>query len=81
MRTTLTLDNDVMEELKRLAAESDRAFKDVVNEALRCGLQNLQQPPSLPPYKTVPHHMGLERGISLNNVQELLSQVEGEDVR
>jgi hypothetical protein len=38
MRTTLTLDDDVLKAAKRRAREQDRPLKDVVNEALRQGL-------------------------------------------
>lgn len=38
VRTTLTLDDDVMRAAKRRAREQDRALKDVINEALRRGL-------------------------------------------
>ena len=39
MRTTLTLDDDLAVILKRLAESTGRPFKDVVNEAIRVGLQ------------------------------------------
>jgi hypothetical protein len=38
MRTTLTLDDDVLKAAKRRAREQDRSLKDVINEALRHGL-------------------------------------------
>jgi hypothetical protein len=38
MRTTLTLDDDVLKAAKRRAREQDRPLKDVINEALRHGL-------------------------------------------
>jgi hypothetical protein len=38
MRTTLTLDDDVLKAAKRRAREQDRPLKDVINEALRQGL-------------------------------------------
>jgi hypothetical protein len=38
MRTTLTLDDDVLEMARRRAREQERPLKDVVNEALRRGL-------------------------------------------
>jgi hypothetical protein len=38
MRTTLTLDDDVLKAARRRAREQDRALKDVINEALRQGL-------------------------------------------
>lgn len=39
MRTTLTLDPDVAEQLKKAVAKGDQTFKDVVNAALRRGLK------------------------------------------
>jgi hypothetical protein len=39
MRTTLTLDDPLAEDLRRLAAESGKPFKVVVNDTLRAGLQ------------------------------------------
>jgi hypothetical protein len=38
MRTTLTLDDDVMKAARRRARDQDRPLKDVINEALRRGL-------------------------------------------
>ena len=38
MRTTLTVDDDLVAELQRRAHETGRSFKAVVNEALRSGL-------------------------------------------
>jgi hypothetical protein len=38
MRTTLTLDDDVLKAAKRRAREQDRPLKEVINEALRQGL-------------------------------------------
>jgi hypothetical protein len=38
MRTTLTLDDDVLKAARRRARDQDRPLKDVINEALRQGL-------------------------------------------
>jgi hypothetical protein len=38
MRTTLTLDDDVLKAARRRAREQDRPLKEVINEALRQGL-------------------------------------------
>jgi hypothetical protein len=43
MRTTLTLETDVAEALRRLATSSRRTMKEVVNETRRAGLASLQQ--------------------------------------
>ena len=39
MRTTITLDPDVEQLLKRVLRERDVTFKEAVNEALRAGLK------------------------------------------
>jgi plasmid stability protein len=38
MRTTLTIDDDIMKRLRQKAATDDRPLREVVNEVLRCGL-------------------------------------------
>jgi hypothetical protein len=49
MRTTLTLDEDVLRAAKRRARQQDRPLKDVINEALRQGLA-LGEPRQRPVY-------------------------------
>lgn len=38
MRTTVTLDADVERLLRRAVQQSQRSFKEVLNNAIRCGL-------------------------------------------
>jgi Bacterial antitoxin of type II TA system, VapB len=81
MRTTITIDDDVLEHARTLAAKLRTPFKTVINEALRFGLDHVERPTEPKPYKTSPHGMGLKSGRNLDNIQELLSQIEGEDAR
>ena len=81
MRTTLTLEEDVADRTRALARKLRKPFKTVVNEALRLGLEQVEKPEKQRPYTTAPHAMGLRKGYSLDNVQELLAHVEGEDFR
>lgn len=81
MRTTLTLDDDVIERARGLATELRKPFRTIVNEALRAGLDQVEQPSKQRRYKTEPHAMGLRPGRNLDNIQELLAQIEGEDAR
>ena len=81
MRTTLTLDEDVAQRTKSLAAKLKKPFKIVLNEALRKGLDQIEKPQKRRNYRTIPHEMGLREGLSIDNIQELLTQVEGEDRR
>ena len=81
MRTTLTLDEDVAQMAREVVQSQRRPFKQVINEALRAGLEQLRRPPKAKPYRTVPQAMGLREGLSLDNIGELLAQIEGEDYR
>jgi hypothetical protein len=44
MRTTLTLDDDNAARLERLRKERDLSLKDVVNDAIRRGLDQIAEP-------------------------------------
>jgi hypothetical protein len=81
MRTTLSIDDDVMERARAIAAKLRTPFRAVINEALRAGLDQVEQPTKQRPYKTKPHAMGLRSGRNIDNIQELLAQIEGEDSR
>ena len=81
MRTTLNIDSDVLERARAVSAKLRAPFKTVINEALRAGLDQVQQTAKRRPYKTEPHAMGLRAGMNIDNIQELLAQVEGEDAR
>jgi hypothetical protein len=79
MRTTLTLDPDVSAKARRGAARLGKPFKEVVNSALRIGLDEILKPAAPKRYKTKPHPMGLRAGLSYDNISELLTHAEGED--
>ena len=81
MRTTLSIDDDVIERARAVSAKLNTPFKTIVNEALRVGLDQVEQPAKQRQYKTKPHKMGLRQGRNLDNIQELLAQIEGEDSR
>ena len=81
MRTTLSLDDDVIERARAVATKLRKPFKTIVNEALRAGLDQVEQPAKRHHYKTEPHAMGLRPGRNIDNIQELLAQIEGEEFR
>jgi hypothetical protein len=81
MRTTLVINDDVIDRARAVAAKLRKPFKTVVNEALRAGLDHVEQPARRRPYKTEPRAMGLRQGRNPDNIQELLAQIEGEDFR
>jgi hypothetical protein len=81
MRTTLTIDDDVLDRAKSLASRLHSPFRRVVNEALRAGLQAVEKPAHARPYRTQPRKLRLKEGRSLDNIQELIAQIEGEEHR
>lgn len=81
MRTTLAIDDDVLDRARSLAAKLHVPFRAIVNEALRAGLEKVQEPARQRPYETRPHAMKVREGRNLDNIRELLAQVEGEDHR
>jgi hypothetical protein len=81
MRTTLTLDDDVLDRARAVAGKLGVPFRAVVNQALRLGLDEVLQPATRRPYRTAPHDMGLREGYSLDDIQELIARAEGEGFR
>lgn len=81
MRTTLAIDDDVLDTARSVATRLRTPFRRVINEALRAGLQKVEVPAKCTPYRTRPSKMGLRAGMNLDNIQELLSRIGGEDAR
>jgi hypothetical protein len=81
MRTTLSIDDDVLDQARVLAERRHQSFRSVVNEAMRTGLALAETPAPHQRYRTKARPMGLRPGHNLDNVQELLAQIEGEDAR
>lgn len=76
MRTTLTIEDRLAEELKQAAQASGKPFKQVVNEALRAGLRDMAQPQPRP-YRLNPASMGgVAPGVDLHKAIRLAEQLE-----
>ena len=82
MRTTLTLDDDVAAALERLRRARDASLKDIINEALRRGLQEMSaRPKRRGHFRTKSVTLGGLRIGSIDNVAEALAIAEGEGFR
>lgn len=76
MRTTLTIDDQLSLALREAAHRSGKPFKQVVNEALRKGLDAFEHPPARP-YKMKPASLGKVRpGINLDKALALADGLE-----
>jgi hypothetical protein len=79
MRTTLTLDDDNSVRLERLRKQRDASLKDVVNEAIRRGLDSLETKDQTP-YREMPTPVDLG-ALLFPSVKEALSALDEEDDR
>lgn len=81
MRTTLTIDDDVAVQIERLRRERERSLKDVINDALRRGLREMQTPPKpSQPFRTTGYDMGPFL-VNIDNVAEAIAHAEGDDFK
>ena len=69
MRTTLNIDAEVLDRARDAARRLDKPFRTVVNDALRKGLEQIEQPDKKRKYTTKPHSLGLREEYDLNNIQ------------
>jgi hypothetical protein len=82
MRTTVTLDDDVAQRLEQEQRKRRASFKEVLNDVIRAGLDALHAPrPARKRFRTTGFDLGPSLVGSLDNVEEVLSRVEGEDHR
>lgn len=80
MRTTLTIDDDVLKQIEETAAREKRSRRDVLNEILRRGIQAKSSTQgSGEGEKTTPHDLGRPLVSSIDNVAETLSVAEGDN--
>lgn len=76
MRTTLTLEENVAARLRARARKKKLSFKQVVNEALRKGLQSAEEPRQTKPFRIKPFSMGVKPGIDYDKTNQLLDDEE-----
>lgn len=82
MRTTLTIDEDVAVQLRRLRQGQNRGLKQIVNEALRRGLKQMTEAEK-PHGRHETTSVSLGRCLigSIDDVAEALAIAEGERFR
>lgn len=83
MRTTLTLDDDVAAQLRRLRkVRKEAKLKDLINEALRQGLKHLATPAGpRKPYHTAAVPLGRCLIGGIDDIAEVLAVAEDEAFR
>lgn len=80
MRTTLTLDPDVARMVDEEVHRQRKAFKEVVNEALRRGLSGKPSQAVAKRYRVRPHHTALRPGYDRTGFNKLADELEDQAV-
>jgi hypothetical protein len=81
IRTTVTLDDDVVERVKEESRRRAASFRDTVNDLLRMALTANQSPPVRPPFEVRAVAMGFRPGLNYDDIGGLLDYAEGETHR
>ena len=76
VRTTLTLERDVAERLKKEMRRTGKGLKALVNDALRRGLSMAGRPVRPPPFEVQPQALGVRPGIDLDRMNQLVDELE-----
>ncbi len=79
MRTTLTLDRDVADRIKREARRTGKSLKAAVNDALRLGLGLSGKLPKAARFVVDPHPFGFRPGVDLDRLNQLVDELEVEE--
>ena len=79
MRTTLTLEPDVAQQLRRQIADKRLPLKRIVNDALRAGLSQTSKREKVARFTVEPHSFGFKPGIDRDKLGQLLDELEVEE--
>jgi len=80
VRTTLTIDDALMDRLKREARRSKRPFKAVVDEALRLGVDRLRPSSRRGVFRQRTFRLGFPPGTQLDKALQLAARLDDEEI-
>ena len=80
MRTTLTIDDDLVRELREKAYKTGSPFKEVVNKVIRVGLKEIDNQTPSKPYKCKSYSLGYPPSADLDHALDLADRLESEEI-
>ena len=80
MRTTLTIDDDLMRKIREKADKLGISQKDAVNRALRNGIENIDKTSRRKNYQCKTFHLGYPLKTNLDRALDLAEYLETEEV-
>lgn len=78
MRTTITIDDDVIVQIEDLRRREGLSLKAALNKLLRAGLQYQGQPPKPRRYRTPTRRLGLRAGVDATRLNQLADEMEAD---
>jgi hypothetical protein len=81
VRTTVTLDDDVLARVKQESRSRGTSFRETLNDFLRAALLAGSTPPKRSGFRIRATHMGLRPNLNYDDVEALLEYAEGEQHR
>jgi hypothetical protein len=78
IRTTVTLDEDVVARVKRESQSRGTSFRDTLNDLLRAALLAVDYSPRRRALTIHPSHMGYKPGLNYDSIESLLEYGEGD---
>ena len=81
IRTTVTLDDDVVARVKRESQSRGASFRDTLNDLLRAALLAVDDKPRRRAIRIKPAHMGYKPGLNYDNIESLIEYGEGDGHR
>ena len=81
MRTTLTIDDDLADQIQEQRRRHGHSLKRVINTLLREGLQSRQRRPKGETYRTRAYKLGMRPGFDPLKLNQLLDELEAEGWR
>jgi Arc/MetJ family transcription regulator len=78
MRTTITLDDDVAAQIEKVRRAGRMTFKEIVNHALREGLQAMERPAAAKRFRTRSFDAGACLIGNVDDIAEVLAIAEGD---
>jgi hypothetical protein len=80
MEKTVTLDQDVAEQIEQAVRRQGTSMQALVNEALRLHLGLAEQRRPAAPFRVVAHDFGFLAGVDLDKMNRLADELEGEEL-
>jgi len=81
IRTTVTLDEDVLDRVKQVSRRRGTSFKETLNELLRAALLGARPQARRPKFRVKPLQLRPLPGLNYDDIEGLISYAEGEDHR